>query len=299
MQEQRLIIISIAVTFFFSVFGIVWGILADSSMITFDGTYSLISVGLSGLSLIVLKLVAQSSESVNSKFPFGKAHFEPMLIVFKSLTLIGMCAYSSAGAVSDIISGGAPVDPGPAILYAGISTVGCAIIAFLLRERNRQIGSAILEAEKNQWVGDLLLSLGVLAGFTAALLLKNTQWGVFVDYADPVMVLVASNLFIFLPLKSMLAAGKEMMLVKTNNELRIPIEIVAAEYAQRLNATYKLRMVSIGRELNIELNFIMPPNDALTVKDMDTIRSDIAKVADTLKSKHWINVSFTSDPAWA
>ncbi|WP_159065042.1 cation diffusion facilitator family transporter [Thaumasiovibrio subtropicus] len=298
MQERKLIIISIAVTLFFSVIGIFWGILSDSSMIMFDGIYSLFSVALSGLSLIVLHQMSLQTERDEIRFPFGKAHFEPLLIVFKSLTLIGMCSYSMAGAVSDLLSGGAAVEPGPAILYAAISTMGCGVIAVLLRERNKRIGSPLLDAEKNQWLGDLLLSIGVLMGFTVAYQLEGTRWHSFTEYADPLMVLLASSVFIFLPLKSLFSAGKELMLVRIADNIAYPINQIATEYAKQLNSQYKLRMVAVGRELNIELNFFAADEVNINIAKMDEIRMAVAEAAELQNKKHWINVNFTAQTCW-
>jgi len=197
MVEGKVLQISILATAFFALLGVVFGVISESSIIIFDGVYSLISVGLSTLSLLVLKHV--ESEKDDQRFPFGKAHFEPLLIVFKSLTLIGMCLFSATIAVSDLMSGGREISPGPAIIYAIISTVGCILVTIYIQRKNTICDSNLLSAEKNQWLGDSLLSLGVLLGFTAAYTLKNSDFAWIVPYADPGMVVIASILFIFYP----------------------------------------------------------------------------------------------------
>jgi predicted Co/Zn/Cd cation transporter (cation efflux family) len=97
MEERKVLLVSIWATLFFAVLGVVFGVLSESSIIIFDGVYSLVSLGLSLLSLLVLKQLESGAK--DHRFPFGKAHFEPLLIIFKSIALIGMCLYSSMNAL--------------------------------------------------------------------------------------------------------------------------------------------------------------------------------------------------------
>lgn len=288
--------VSILATAFFAVLGVVFGVISESSIIIFDGVYSLISVGLSALSLLVLKHV--ESEEDDHRFPFGKAHFEPLLIVFKSLALIGMCLFSATNAVSDLMSGGREVSPGPAIIYAIITTLGCIIITLYIQRKNVQCASNLLSAEKNQWLGDSLLSLGVLVGFTSAYALVESDFHWLVPYMDPAMVIIASGLFILLPLRSFVDSAKEMIFYQVDEERLGPIQGVAESIAREYGVEHRLRMISIGRELSIEVNFLLEPHQTLTVSEMDRVRRLIAEGADAMNKKHWVNVSFTSSKLW-
>lgn len=295
MSERNTILLSIYATSIFAVLGVGWGIYASSGMIIFDGIYSLISGGLSGLALVVLKQLETSQE--DDRFPFGKAHFEPLLIIFKSLMLIGMCSYSAINSFGELLSGGRGVETGSALLYALFSTLACLVITLIIRKNNQAIGSDLLLAEKNQWMGDTLLSVGVLVGFSFAYVLEGSAYSYVVPYADPAMVVIASTLFIIIPFKSFIAASKEMVFYQSNNPELDPIEEVALEIAKELSAEHKIRMVNIGRELSIEVNFLLPERHFL-VSEMDVIRNRIADQATAIDKEHWVNVSFTQQKAW-
>jgi predicted Co/Zn/Cd cation transporter (cation efflux family) len=295
MSEKNTILLSIYATSIFAVLGVGWGVYASSGMIIFDGIYSLISVGLSSLALVVLKQLETSQE--DDRFPFGKAHFEPLLIIFKSLMLIGMCSYSAINSFGELFSGGREVATGSALLYALLSTLACLVITVIIGKNNQKIGSDLLLAEKNQWMGDTLLSIGVLVGFSVAYLLEGSTYNAVVPYADPAMVVLASTLFIIIPLKSFIAAAKEMVFYQSSHPNLEKIEKTAQKIADELHAEYKIRMVNIGRELSIEVNFLLPERQFL-VSEMDAIRNRIADQAIAIDKEHWINVSFTQQKIW-
>lgn len=298
MTERNILLVSIVVTTLFACLGVVWGILTDSSMIIFDGIYSFISVGLSFLSLAVLKQIQDKNAAEDARYPFGKAHFEPLLIVFKSLTLIGMCTFSATNSFSELLAGGRSVSPGPAVIYALISTISCLVVVLFIRRKNKRMASNLLAAEQHQWLGDLLLSFGVLVGFSIAYILQDSHYSWVVPYADPGMVVVASAIFIFLPLKSFIGAAREMFFYRVDEKIVKPIEKEAERIANQYDAKYKFRMVSIGRELNIEVNFLIEDNRLLSIVEMDDIRRRIAVEVSKMKKQHWININFTHEPLW-
>lgn len=295
MTEKKILYISLAATLFFALFGTIWGLHTNSGMIIFDGIYSLISLGLTSLSLVILKEIQNHKE--DKRFPFGKAHFEPLLIIFKSVMLMGMCLISSVNALSDILGGGRLVDPGLALIYAAINTLGCAAAALKIRSVNRDLNSALLDAEYNQWLGDTLLSLGVLLGFGVSYISQETDFSWISPYADPALVLLMSGIFIAFPIRSFISAFREFIYIEADDEHRRPVQSEAEQIARELEAEYKLRMVVVGREINIELNFLIK-NKSLMVREMDEIRRRLEKAALTIREQHWININFTELKEW-
>ncbi|MBF9018850.1 MULTISPECIES: cation diffusion facilitator family transporter [unclassified Oceanispirochaeta] len=295
MTEKKILYISLAATLFFALFGTTWGLYTNSGMIIFDGIYSFISLGLTSLSLVVLKEIHNHKD--DEHFPFGKAHFEPLLIIFKSVMLMGMCLISSVNALSDILEGGRLVDPGLALIYAVINTLGCIAVAIKIRTVNRNINSGLLDAEYNQWLGDTLLSLGVLLGFGISYISLGTGYSWISPYADPALVLLMSGIFIAFPIKSFISAFREFLYIEADDEHRKPIQSEAERIACELQAEYKLRMVVVGREISIELNFLVK-DKILKVRKMDEIRRRLEKAALTIREQHWINVNFTELKEW-
>lgn len=295
MKEKSVLIVCVITTAFFAFLGLGWGLYASSGMILFDGIYSAVSLVLSLVSLVVLKQIQSPDE--DHRFPFGKAHFEPLIIVLKSLIVIGVCSYSGIDAFLVVLEGGRDVALDSALIYAVISTLGCLVIFIFLHIKNKAINSKLLGAEKNQWFGDVLLSLGVFVGFGCAMLLDGTPYAWLIPYADPAMVFLASSAFIILPMQTLILACKEILYYQVSDAHLLPIDIKAKEIAHQLQAEYKLRMSSVGREINIELNFLMQ-DTSLTICQMDEIRAQLIESSKQINEQHWVNINFTTQKDW-
>ena len=278
----------------FAAFGVIWGVLADSGMIIFDGIYSGISVGLSSLSVIVLKQV-ESGE--NERFPFGRAHFEPILVFFKSLVLIGTCVYSATNSFAELVGEGRYVEPDMGIVYSLISTVGCLAVAVILHVKNIQMESDIVGVERNQWVGDFILSFGVLVGFVVSFLLKGTDYSHLMPYADPLMVVIFSSIFIVMIMGSLGNPVRQLLLYRAKARGIKPIQDLVQEIAREIDARPKLHIVCVGREICVEANFLVGER-AFSVVEMDEVRNRLEEKALKIRQRNRINVSFTQQEKW-
>ena len=85
--EKKLLLVSIYIALAFSVLGILVGLLVNSQVIFFDGIYSMISVTLTGLSLLAAKYMGKTDWN---RFPFGKDILEPIVLIIK-YTIIPLC----------------------------------------------------------------------------------------------------------------------------------------------------------------------------------------------------------------
>ena len=68
-SEKNMLTLSAIGALFFAVLGVAWGVIIDSSMIIFDGLYSLISLFLSVLAICITRYI---NKMILKKFPFGK-----------------------------------------------------------------------------------------------------------------------------------------------------------------------------------------------------------------------------------
>ena len=80
-------------------------------------------------------------------------------------------------------------------------------------------------------------------------------------------------------------------------EVLAPVRSVAEDMARELGAEYRLRMVSLGRELSIELNLCLPEAE-FSVAEMDAMRDRVAAVVEGMGKQHWINIGITRDTRW-
>ena len=134
--ENKILKLSVIGALFFALFGIAWGWAIKSDMIIFDGLYSFISLILSMLSLYINNYMAKRDFD---KFPFGKHILEPIVISIKSLIIAIMCLYSLIDAIKTIVSGGNSVSLGLAIIYSIVSVVGCGVISFYMKIKEKEL----------------------------------------------------------------------------------------------------------------------------------------------------------------
>ncbi|WP_096435011.1 cation diffusion facilitator family transporter [Alteribacter populi] len=297
-KEKHLLAMSVYGALAFAVIAIVWGILVHSQMILFDGVYSLISVILSLFSLLSASYIQKHDYK---QFPFGKEMLEPLVIIVKYFIILILCLFALSSAVSDLLSGGREVDPGFALLYAIVATVGGFIVYRFLKAGQKKIKSGFVEAESNQWLMDTLLSAGVMIGFFIAFLLTLTPFAHLTAFVDPLMVILVSGYFIKVPVTSIKQQLREVLEMSPGEEIKSILE----ESTQRIERKYQfdethLRVSKVGSKLFIEVDFVVNEvSKDLTIAQQDQIREELTFHIQDLNFTKWLTVSFTNDRKWA
>lgn len=106
------------------------------------------------------------------------------------------------------------------------------------------------------------------------------------------MVACFASLFVILPIKNAVGAVKEILLYRVDEQEILPITREAAQIAQELGAEYKLHVTTLGRQVDVECNFLLQDRP-FTIAEMDAIRTRLAQAALAVREKHWVNVNFT------
>ena len=296
--ENRILKFSAFGGLFFAILGIAWGWAIKSEMIQFDGLYSFISLGLALFAIIATNFINKSD--IN-KYPFGKCNLEPIIVIFKSLILLVMCSVTMFSAIKQVINGGNNVDEGFALGYALISSIGCTWIYFYMRKASKNLNSEIVKVESSQWFMDAMLSVGVLVGFLLSMSLKYIGLYKISIYVDPGMVILSSIIFIKMPITSTVEAFKELIYSTANDEINYDIIKLVKEIEKEYNLEDSIsRVVKIGRELRIEIDFIISNESKIkSIDDMDKVREIIDKNTNHFDLKKWLNISFTKNKKWA
>ncbi len=236
-----------------------------------------------------------------NKYPFGKCNLEPIIVILKSLVLLIMCSITMLSAIRQIINGGNNVEEGFALGYALISSIGCTLIYVYMKRTSKNLNSEIVKVESNQWFMDAMLSVGVLIGFLVSVFLKYIGLNRISIYVDPGMVILSSIIFLRMPINSIIDAFKELIYSTANKEINDDILQVVKE----IEKEYKLedsiaRVVKIGRELIIEIDFIISNESKIkSIEDMDKVREIIDKNTNHFDLKKWLTISFTKNRKWA
>jgi cation diffusion facilitator family transporter len=296
-RDQRLLMISIWASAGFAVLSSVWGILSGSSMIVFDGVYSFVSIGLSVLAVLALRF---SRRGADERFPWGRDAAEPLVVVIKAATLGALCAYAAIGGIVDIVNGGREVAVGSAVVYAAVATLGGLAVGLVLRRATRD-GSDLVRAEAAEWLGDTLLSLGVLIGFLVAYVLVAAGRADVAAYVDPVMVTVVSLAFLWVPIKLIISSLREILSMAPEAEVldKLRACVVAVEERYAFSESF-LRASKVGNRMDIEIDFVVGAESPVrTIADSDTVREDLYEQLAALGYERSVVVTFTADPRWA
>lgn len=283
---------------FFAILGITWGWALNSEMIKFDGLYSLISLGLAIFSIMVTNFINKNDFE---NYPFGKYIVEPLLVIFKSTILLMTCSYTMLSSVKEIINGGNLVNEEVALGYSLISSIGCMLVYLYMKKSSKNLNSEIVNIESKQWFMDTILSFGVLIGFIIGIIFKFIGLTALSNYIDPSMVLITSLIFLRMPIESILSSLKEI----TNSSIDEDINVDINKLIKKIEKEYNIddtiiRIAKIGRELRIEIDFIVSDSSRVkSIEDMDKVREIIDKNTNHFDLKKWLNISFTKNKKWA
>ncbi|MCZ0703229.1 cation diffusion facilitator family transporter [Natronobacillus azotifigens] len=298
-REQTVLKISVYGALIFSVAGILLGLIINSQIVLFDGLYSLISLGLSTLSLFAAKFMRTADWK---NYPFGKDKIEPLVVLLKYFVILLLVVASLFSAIVAIFSGGREIAVGIALQYSFVATVLCVGTTIYLKNAANKSDSALIRAEANQWYMDSFVSIGVLAGFLISYIffhIDSLRWTV--PYIDPIMVVIVSIVFIKVPITEMGSSIREVLDMKPKG--RVPNQIKA--FVKELTIKYDfdehfVRVSKVGKTLWVEVDFVVKNTDVIeTLADQDQIRQEIHTFLDQYSKQKWLTVSFTEDRKWA
>jgi cation diffusion facilitator family transporter len=302
-RVSRLLLFSVWASAGFAVFSSIWGILSGSSMIIFDGLYSFASIGLSGLAVLALRFVRRGPDE---RFPWGREAAEPVVVIFKATTLGALCIYAAVGGIVDLLRGGREVEVGWAVVYAVIATAASLTVGLVLRRGSRSEsaegpGTDLVRSEAAEWLGDALLSVGVLVGFLAALVLTARGRSDLAAYVDPGMVVLVSVAFLVVPFRLVIGGMREVLSMSPPADVQAELRACVDEVEQHYGFQESfVRAAKVGGRMDIEIDFVLgPESTVVTVGDCDAVRSDLHERLAGLGYERSVAVTFTTDRRWA
>jgi len=305
-SEQGLLRTSIAVTLFIASIGIAFGVASGSFSIMFDGVYSLVDASMSGLSLVVVKLITshttsvQMSRKLRERFTMGFWHLEPMVLALNGILLSGVAVYALINAVSSLLQGGRHLEFGIAMVYAVVTVICCVTIALVEARANRQLKSDFVAMDVKGWVMSASITAALLIAFCFGYAVQGTSWEWVSPYIDPAVLALVCLVIVPLPMAVVRQALAEIFLV-TPGDLKLHVDEVAKAFVARHGLpSYRAYVAKVGRSREIELYFIVPKAMAAkTIDEWDAWRNEIGEAVGGEGPNRWLTVVFTGDPEWA
>jgi cation diffusion facilitator family transporter len=295
-RDSRALLLSVVASSVFAVGSLVWGLLAGSQMIVFDGLYSFVSVALSLLAVWALRA---SRSGPDERYPWGREVFEPLTITVKAAALAGLCAYAVIGGIEEIVAGGRDIDAGWAVLYGVVATGVGVGVSLVLRRMSRGAGD-LVRAEAAEWMGDALLSIGTLAGFAVALGLQLGGRGDLARYVDPAMVALTSVIYLRIPLRLAVAGLREVLTMSAAPAVREQVSALVDDVAREWGlARPAVRQSKVGARLDVDVVFLVDEGStARCVEEFDRVRGQLEDRLRATGLEPSLSVGFTADPRW-
>lgn len=293
-REQQALLVSLYGVVFFIVLALGFAVYTNSGAILFDGIYSLVAFATALVTLKVAKLAEKPDDEL---FHFGYTSLEPTLNLFKSLIIITACVYAGFEALMRLLTGGTEAEYGWAIVYGVLSTVGCFVVAAMLKKMGRDTRSGLLKVEAKTWFVDGLLSCSVLVGFIAAWLINQTSYSEYAPYVDPLLLIVLVVLALPIPGRILLDSLKEIVLMAPPAELVDEIQQKLNELLGHIpHQLIEFRVTKRGRNTYILVHLVVTSEFKINrIAELDKIRHDTMAAMSAWKPETVLDILFVED----
>ena len=294
--ETRALRLSAIGALFLAALGIAFAWFTASGAILLDGFFNLIAFVMGLLSLKVTGLLQQPDDE---RFHFGYAFFEPFLNTIKGLITVAVAAFAGASAVDALLHGGRELVLGPAVGYAVVATVVCAMVGLVQVRVAKRVDSPLVEVDARTWGLNAAVSAVVAVAFFVAFLLQNSRWSWLVPYVDPALVLGLVVVAIPIPTRIVVHSVGELLYAAPDPAVQQRVrdafsEAVASYQFPRTS----LRMVRVGRYFYV-LNHILVTGEFRVgrVRELDDVRRRVRDAIQAVERSLVIDTVFTEDDA--
>ncbi|UXI04036.1 cation diffusion facilitator family transporter [Photobacterium sp. TY1-4] len=295
-KERLALKMSLAGTVLLASLGIGYGLYVGSSAILLDGMFSLLSMGMTGLSLYTAYLVSRPDDR---QFQFGYAHIEPLINVVNGLLILVTCIFALISGVQTIVNGGHDIVLEHALVYAVLSTVCCfSIYAVETRIANKE-ASELVRVDSQEWLVDGILSAAILVGFLLVMLFDSFGYSRWNAYVDPILVSTLAIAASVLPVKVLKRNLREVLLLAPQDTAQQRVDRVIQRLSRQYHFDgYTHHFAKSGRQYDLEVNILVKNDAYWTTKRQDLIRQLLWEELSDDLGDTWLSVTFTGQERW-
>lgn len=272
--------------------GIGFAVWSDSDAILLDGVFN----GISFVVVLLSSRLAGVIETAGSPdFPFGYAHFEPLINMVRGLLILTISGFAMFGAIRSLLAGGTGLDPIKGVGYAVVIGSGCLVMAGVQRRRARRTGSPMLAVDAKNWIVNGAITGVVGVAFLVAWLIESTSLAWLVPYVDSILVIVLVIATTPVPLKILAHGGRQVFQMAPEEPVRRAVYDRVEKVLRGVAAEEsKLRIVRVGRFLYIAMHILVVPEARCEdVSDLDELRDRLRESLADLDERVVVEVIFT------
>lgn len=289
--ERRALLSSLWASLAVAAGALLLGILSGTRIIVFDGAY--MGVGLI-LTWVSLQAASVSAAGPTNRFPFGRDALTPLVVLIQGLAIAGTLLFAAGDAIVIIRDGGSPVSTFVIAIYGTITAVAGLFVARWVRRKGPD--SDLVSAEVSQWHAGAALSVMMMLGAAAAVILQAVGLENVALYIDPVLVLIASAMVAIIPIRLIKTGLNELLEGAPSPEIAAAVtEAVGSVRDVFVLPHPVIRSGKVGRKLYVEVDFIVSGAD-WDIGEEDAVRRAVISALEPLGLDIWAVVSLTADP---
>jgi len=273
--EEKALKTSMLAAFILALWGLLMAALSQSGAVLLDGgMYNLISAIMTFFSIEITRLIFGRE---TREYPLGYFAFESLFVFIKGTAILILVLMALYDNITLLLSGGQEPALGLLTLYVSLAVVGCFAVYGVLRKSLKKADSDLLRAEAWLLNGAVTGAIGI--AFVIVLLIQDTAWGWTTRYADQVLVIGMSLLFIKEPLILMRNGLKELLLAAPQKTFSQPFIDRFLPLKEELGARHlSLEILKTGRRMWVTV-FMDPAEDTVKVEAFMAMKARLQALA--------------------
>ncbi len=289
LDELRVLRFSSILTFLFSLAAVAVALLSDAETMSLEAMSGVVDVVVSLLAIFVVRKI---HEPANSRYHFGYAKYEPLMMGLEGTLVAAVCLTAIAYAVRDLMHPDPVDDPHLVIIYALASFVISVVFGAYMKRVGRRAASQLVLAEADLWIVEGWLSLGVCIAFVLALILSRPATQDYSAYVDPAVCIVLSLILLRKPIGILKESFADLVDANPYAETANIVEESALECVRRyrLKALQWVRVRKAGRRVFVIVSFLENPEQSL--EERERVRRAVDVEMDRLNPDLDVSVLF-------
>jgi len=264
--EVRILRISAILTVLFTVGAGAVALISDSETMTLEAMSGLVDVAVSLLAIFVVRKI---QEPANSRYHFGYAKYEPLMIGMEGTLVAAVCLGAIAYSIRDLMHPDPVDEPHLVIIYAAAGFLLSVLFGAYMKRVGRRAGSQIVLAQADLWIVEGWLSLGVCVAFLLAVILTRTPKADYSAYVDPAVCIVLSLILLRKPAAILRESFADLVDANPFAETANTVEESARQCVERyrLNGVQSVRVRKAGRRVFVIVSFLENPEESSEERD--------------------------------
>jgi cation diffusion facilitator family transporter len=265
-EELRVLRFSTILTVLFALGAVAVALISDSETMTLEAMSGVVDVLVSLLAIFVARKI---HEPANSRYHFGYAKYEPLMIGLEGTLTAAVCLTAIAYAVRDLVHPDPVDEPHLVIIYALASFVISVVFGAYMKRLGTRGASNLVVTEAELWIVEGWLALGVCIAFVLALILSRPPTQDYSAYVDPAVCIVLSLIMLRKPIGILKESFADLVdanpYAKTANIVDESARACVERY--RLKAVQWVRVRKAGRRVFVIVSFLENPEESLEERE--------------------------------